>query len=73
VTGTPVQATPVKIVVDSARCTGHGRCHAVAAAVYQLDEDGFSTAGGQTVGPELREDAQRGANACPEAAISIEE
>jgi ferredoxin len=68
-----VTATPVKIVVDSARCTGHGRCHAVAAAVYQLDEDGFSTADGHSVGAELRADAQRGANACPEAAIALEE
>jgi ferredoxin len=63
----------VKIIVDSARCTGHGRCHAVAAAVYELDEDGFSTADGQTVSTEQLEAAERGANACPEAAIVLEE
>jgi ferredoxin len=63
----------VKIIVDSDRCTGHGRCHAVAAAVYELDEDGFSTADGQTVSTEQLEVAERGANACPEAAIVLEE
>jgi ferredoxin len=62
----------MKILVNSDLCTGHGRCHAVAATLYQLDPDGFCTADGMPVELSQRDMAEHGANACPEAAISLE-
>jgi ferredoxin len=63
----------MKIVVDSNLCSGQGRCHATAASLYHLDEDGFSTADGQAIPNDEHEAARRGANACPEGAITLEE
>lgn len=56
-------------------CTGHGRCMAVAADVYDLDEQGYNEFAGQTVDiePGMEDQARLGADACPEGAIIIED
>jgi ferredoxin len=63
----------LKIKVERAKCSGHARCAAVAPDVYDLDSDGFSISDGKTVPEPLRDQALRGARACPERAIKVEE
>ena len=62
----------MRIVVDNEKCQGHGRCNAVAPAVYPLDEMGYCAVDAVEVSGELEAAAQKGADACPEWAITIE-
>ncbi len=63
----------MRIRVDGALCSGHGRCYAVAPDVYAPDDEGYNAFRDTIVeiAPELEEQAQRGIANCPEAAISI--
>jgi ferredoxin len=61
----------VRIVVDKDLCSGHGRCAAVAPTVYSLDEAGFAAIDEAEVAPGDEEAARRGANNCPERAITV--
>lgn len=62
----------MKIIVDKNLCTGHARCAAAAPELYELDDYGYCALTELDV-PEGRErDAQAGADACPERAITIE-
>lgn len=63
----------MKIKINRDKCVGHGRCAAVAPAIYALDDNGYI--GGETIyAPDhLSRDALRGLRACPERIISIEE
>ena len=64
----------MKISVDSAKCTGHARCNAVAPEVYTLDDEGYCAIGENAeVEPGLEEAARRGATNCPERAITVHE
>jgi ferredoxin len=56
--------------VDVRACTGHALCYSVAPDVYDLDDSGHVLAPGPI--PAGRErDAENGAAACPERAISV--
>ncbi|WP_156840673.1 ferredoxin [Novosphingobium aquimarinum] len=61
------------IKVDTALCSGHARCAAVAPDIYILDDDGYCIADGIKVPEEHETLAKRGARACPERAITIVE
>lgn len=63
----------MRYLVDVALCCGHGRCAAVAAEVYSLDDAGFNAAVGHLVEvpPALEAAAKAGAWACPDAAIRL--
>jgi ferredoxin len=63
----------VKASVDGNRCTGHGRCYTMAPDVFDGDELGFNDLKGKTVDlmAELIDSARRGADACPEGAITV--
>lgn len=63
----------VKVIVDTAKCVGHARCAAVAPDVFVLNADGYNDTPEKEVPEELREQAKRGARACPERIIRIEE
>jgi ferredoxin len=63
----------VKIVVDPAVCTGHGRCWSLAGEVYEADDDGYCATRSLDVPPELEQAARTGARNCPERAITIED
>lgn len=60
-----------KVAVD--RCAGHARCAAVAPEVFTLNADGYNDTPEQVVPEALRDKARRGARACPEHVITIEE
>lgn len=62
------------IRVDGERCDGHGLCQALAGRVYQIDEDtGVNEMGEFEIADTLRDEARRGAAACPERAIDVVE
>lgn len=63
----------MKIRIDKAACVGNARCAAVAAELFPLDEDGYIAVTEIDVPPGKEELARRGARACPERIIIIEE
>lgn len=61
----------MKVIVNAAACTGHARCNALAPEVYEVDDDGFNAVTELEVPVDLEAAAQRGAQACPERAITV--
>lgn len=62
----------MKIVLDSDRCQGHGRCYSLAPELFGYDDDGQAVL---LVTEELTDEqvvrAQLAANNCPEYAIEV--
>jgi ferredoxin len=63
----------MRIKIDEERCTGHGRCYALAPEVFEPDDEGHSMLLSEVVPPELEAKARIGVDNCPEQAISIVE
>jgi ferredoxin len=63
----------MKIRVDKARCVGNARCAAVSEQLFPLDEDGYIAIEEIDVPPGMEELARKGARACPERIIIIED
>jgi ferredoxin len=61
----------MRIKIDDDRCTGHGRCYALAPEVFEPDDEGHSIVLHVEVSPELEAKARLGVDNCPEQAISI--
>ncbi len=63
----------MRIRVDEERCSGHGRCYTVSPEVFEADDEGYPRQRGQeiTIAPPDEEAARRGADNCPESAITI--
>jgi ferredoxin len=58
-----------RLTIDSARCTGHGRCYSVAPDLFDCDDEGF----GRVVADEVDAPGERIEECiaiCPESAIS---
>ena len=60
----------MKLRLDSARCTGHGRCYALAPELFDEDDEGRAILLAEEVLPQRRAEAQRAIDNCPEEAIS---
>jgi ferredoxin len=63
----------MKIRINKAACVGNARCAAVAPELFPLDENGYIEVNEIDVPAGLEELARRGARACPERIIVIEE
>jgi ferredoxin len=63
----------VKITVDGAACTGHGRCYRLAPDLLEFDDEGYVTIRDQTIDvpQDQIEAAEEAAATCPEEAISL--
>jgi len=61
----------VKIVVDKSKCSGHARCAAAGPDIYELDDMGYNALTELEVPAGMEKQAQDGAAACPERAISL--
>lgn len=58
--------------IDTRRCMGHGRCYAVADALFAADADGYGLpAGDGRVPAGLEEQARLAVANCPEHAVTI--
>jgi ferredoxin len=64
----------VKVLIDVAKCQGHGRCFSLAPEIFGFDELGNGVVRGDgTLTDVTRELAQLAQANCPEHAIFIEE
>jgi ferredoxin len=63
----------MKIRIDKAACVGNARCAAVSEQLFPLNDDGYISVSEVDVPPGMEELARRGARACPERIIVIEE
>jgi ferredoxin len=63
----------MKIRINKASCVGNARCAAVAPDLFPLDDDGYIAVEEIDVPSDMEELARRGAKACPERIIVIEE
>ena len=63
----------MRVRVAAERCVGHGRCYALAPEVYGDDERGRCVVLAPEPDAGLEAQARRGADNCPESAISVEE
>ncbi|HEY2333139.1 MAG TPA: ferredoxin [Acidimicrobiales bacterium] len=60
----------MRVSVDSAVCTGHGRCYVLAPEVFHADDDGYCTIPVADVPVALEAQALKGQANCPEGAIT---
>jgi ferredoxin len=63
----------VKIRLDAARCTGHGRCYTLAPNVFDADDDGHCTLRTPEVAPGHEREARAAVLNCPEEALDLNE
>ncbi len=62
----------MRIEFDRSTCQGHNRCHLLAPALFDVDDDGFAVLLVEgSVPSELEEKATLAADNCPEYAIEI--
>jgi len=63
----------MKIRINKAACVGHARCAAVSEELFPLDDDGYIAVERIDVPAGMEDHARRGARACPERIIVIED
>lgn len=65
----------MKVTVNGALCTGHGRCYSLAPDIFDSDDEGYSLERDVPIDvpPEHEEAARVALHACPENAISVAE
>jgi ferredoxin len=61
----------MEIAIDDAACTGHGRCYAVAPALFEPDDDGRGVVLQADVPVDLEDKARAAATSCPERAVQL--
>lgn len=67
----------MRVSVDDALCTGHGRCYALAPDVFVPDDYGHCVVvtpegGAGVVAAGFEDQARVGRDSCPERAITVE-
>ena len=63
----------MRIILDSEKCQGHGRCYALAPDLFDTDDEGYAillATGEVPAGQEAN--AALAADNCPEYAITVE-
>jgi ferredoxin len=63
----------VRVRLDEAKCTGHGRCYVLGPDVFGEDEAGHCVLRVALVPLALADQARAGEQNCPEGALEIEE
>ena len=63
----------MRITVDGAECTGHGRCYRIAPDLLDYDDEGYVTIRDELleVPADQVEFAEEAEGTCPEGAISL--
>lgn len=62
----------MKIKVNHENCIGCGACVAIAEDLFELNEDGLSTAKVEEVPEDKKEQATEAVESCPTGAIETE-
>ena len=63
----------MKIIVSHEKCQGHARCWTLAPDIFQLNDEGYIMPGDIEVAAGREEEAARGARACPERALQVQD
>ena len=64
----------MRLVLDSSKCQGHGRCYALTPELFDSDDEGYAILLSDGAVPtELEEKARLAAENCPEYAITCED
>jgi len=63
----------MRVIVRHEKCQGHARCAAVAPDIFVLNDQGYIEAGHIEVTAADEALARRGARACPERALEVED
>jgi len=66
-----MSAGKLKVVINKPACCGYGVCADICPEVYKLDENGIVFVDDDIVPEGYEAAAKEGAEACPQAAISI--
>ena len=61
----------LRLILDESLCTGHGRCYALAPALFDSDDAGRSVLLAEEIGEEHRAAAEAAVANCPERAITL--
>mgnify|MGYP001306790485 CR=1 FL=1 len=61
----------MKVRVDAARCTGHGRCYTLAPNVFEADDAGRCVVIAAELPPAYEREARSAVINCPEDALQI--
>jgi ferredoxin len=63
----------LRVVLDAAACTGHGRCYSLAPEVFDADAEGHCVVlVAELVTPDLEAQARLGVDNCPERALRVQ-
>jgi ferredoxin len=63
----------MKIIADVKKCCGHARCASVDDSLFVLDDNGYIAVSEIQVPAGQEALARRGARACPERALTVQE
>lgn len=63
----------MKIRIDKKSCVGNARCAAISEELFPLDDDGYIAVEEIDVPPGMEALAKRGARACPERIIEVDD
>lgn len=63
----------MRIVLDSDRCQGHGRCYSLAPDLFDADDRGHCVLLVTEVPAGKEAEATSGVDNCPELALAIED
>lgn len=63
----------MRLSVDTALCSGHGRCYTLAPGLLEDDDEGYVTVRGQEIAvpADQVDNARNAAGTCPERAIAL--
>lgn len=63
----------MRLSIDHDRCTGHGRCYALAPDLFDVDPDGYGEVRGSgELTPSNLDPARRAEANCPERAVVVQ-
>jgi ferredoxin len=65
----------MRVLIDDAKCSGHGRCYTLSPEMFDCDDEGFPVilAPSFDAGGDRERQARLAVASCPERAISVVE
>ncbi len=63
----------MKVKVNRDSCIGCGACAAICEDVFEIDDEGLSTAKVEEVEDDKKQEVQDAVDSCPTGAIEVEE
>ena len=63
----------MRLRIDSAACTGHGRCYVLAPDLVDCDDEGYGQVAEADLDPAHEEQARKAVLGCPERAVLLED